>query len=525
MKTSLPSVQVLALGGLSVCVAVAASCATSGNNSAGVGGSSATGAGATPSATGAGGGADCTGCVTTANCGAGRDCAQFAGDTYCAADCTAGQACPTSYACTPVNTAEGKAVSVCVPVTNTCGGSGNTTGAGGSPSGAGASTTTTTTGTSTTTSTSGGGTCSHSPCSAGARLTNGCEACVTTVCAGDSYCCDTSWDASCVTEASSACDCAGGSTSSSSSTSSTSSTSSSTSSSSGSVGTVGPTGGTLGSLSFAIVGDTRPANEDDPSGYPTAIITKIWQDVEAASPRPAFAVSTGDYMFASPSHTPGTQATQMGYYLTARAAFSNIQFPAMGNHECDGATADNCYACGSACTKVGGTCVSNVCQTPNYGIFLGKMLTPIGQSLPYYTINVNGTGNAWTSKFVFVACNAWSPTQASWLAAQLSTPTTYTFVVRHEGTTATTAPCLSGTGTNNADTLMGQHPYTLLIAGHTHTYAYYASERQVIVGNGGAPLSGSVDYGYVIARQSGSSIVFTSYDYQTNAVVQTFTVN
>lgn len=97
--------------------------------------------------------------------------------------------------------------------------------------------------------------------------------------------------------------------------------------------------------------------------------------------------------------------------------------------------------------------------------------------------------------------------------------------MRHEGTTATTAPCLSGTGANNADTIISQHPYTLLIAGHTHTYAYYAGEKQVIVGNGGAPLSGSIDYGYVIARQQANgSIVFTEYDYATNAVSSTFTV-
>jgi hypothetical protein len=212
--------------------------------------------------------------------------------------------------------------------------------------------------------------------------------------------------------------------------------------------------------------------------------------------------------------------------MTARNQFSNFMFPTMGNHECDGATQDNCYACGSACSNVGGTCMSNVCVTPNGVEWANAMLKPINQVVtqPYYTINVNGTGNAWTSKFVFVACNAWSSAQATWLASQLSTPTTYTFVVRHEGTTATTAPCLSGTGSMNADTIISQHPYTLLIAGHTHTYAYYSSEKQVIVGNGGAPLTSSVDYGYVIARQSGTSIVFTEYDYATNTATGSFTV-
>jgi len=212
--------------------------------------------------------------------------------------------------------------------------------------------------------------------------------------------------------------------------------------------------------------------------------------------------------------------------MTARAAFSNIMFPTMGNHECDGATADNCYACGSACSNVGGSCIGGVCETPNQTIWASNMLAPINQTLPYYTININGTGNAWTAKFVFVACNAWSPTQATWLANQLSTSTTFTFIVRHEGSDAPTAPCLSGTGSNNADTIITQHPYTLLIAGHTHTYEHLGSNtpNQVIVGNGGAPLSGSINYGYVIAQQSGTSITFTDYDYSTNAAVSSFTV-
>jgi len=46
------------------------------------------------------------------------------------------------------------------------------------------------------------GSCSHSPCTAGTKLTNNCDsakaACVAKVCAYDSYCCGTSWDSVCV---------------------------------------------------------------------------------------------------------------------------------------------------------------------------------------------------------------------------------------------------------------------------------------------------------------------------------------
>src|SRR5450432_2735309 len=58
-----------------------------------------------------------------------------------------------------------------------------------------------------------------------------------------------------------------------------------------------------GDLLFAIVGDTRPPSPDDTSGYPTAIITKIYQDIEAENPKIPFAISTGDYMFSYSAST------------------------------------------------------------------------------------------------------------------------------------------------------------------------------------------------------------------------------
>jgi hypothetical protein len=281
-----------------------------------------------------------------------------------------------------------------------------------------------------------------------------------------------------------------------------------TSSSSNTGSVTGTTGGMLDTLSFAIVGDTRPPNEDDTAGYPTAIITKIWQDVEAASPRPAFAVTTGDYMFANT--TGNQQDPQLKLYLGARAAFSGVTFPAMGNHECTGATASNC-----------GTGNTNGLTT-NYTVFLSEMLKPLGLTLPYYTVNVSSTTpGAWTAKIVYIAANAWDATQSSWLDGELAKPTTYTFVVRHESSETSGV-----TGVTDSDPIIAKYPYTLKIVGHSHTYQYRQSSREVIVGNGGAPLTGGVNYGYVIAQQRASdgAIVFQSYDYMSNAVVQTFAV-
>jgi hypothetical protein len=51
----------------------------------------------------------------------------------------------------------------------------------------------------------GGGGCAHAICSTGAKLTSGCDACVTKICAEDSYCCGTKWDSICVGEVASVC--------------------------------------------------------------------------------------------------------------------------------------------------------------------------------------------------------------------------------------------------------------------------------------------------------------------------------
>ena len=265
-------------------------------------------------------------------------------------------------------------------------------------------------------------------------------------------------------------------------------------------------GGAISDLRFAIVGDTRPAAPDDITNYPTAIITKIWQDVEAESPHPQFAISTGDYMFAS-TNKP-TQQPQLNLYMQARSSFTGLQYPAMGNHECTGATASNCGA--GARDGV----------TANMTDFISTMLQPIGVSTPYYAEHFAATDGTWTAKLVVVACNAWNSTQSSWLTTALAEQTTYTFVVRHEGNDALwETPCMA------SEAIINAHPLTLLIVGHTHTYRHYSSDREIIVGNGGAPLTSGTNYGYVIvARNASGTLTVTAYDYMTHTVLDTFTI-
>jgi len=264
--------------------------------------------------------------------------------------------------------------------------------------------------------------------------------------------------------------------------------------------------GFVSDLHFAIVGDTRPPSVDDTSNYPTAIITKIWQDVEATSPHPQFAIATGDYMFAS---TSGSSAQdQLNLYMTARAAYSGPMYAAMGNHECTGATDSNCSSS----------------STANYSAFMSTMMQPLGITKPYYSEQITAPDNSWTAKIVVIACNAWSSTQSSWLDSELAKTTTYTFVVRHEGndsfSSSPVPPCSA------SESIIAAHPLTLLIVGHTHKYAHYASDKEVVVGNGGAPLTNTTNYGYVVVtRNASGTLTATARDYMTNAPLDSFTVS
>lgn len=256
-----------------------------------------------------------------------------------------------------------------------------------------------------------------------------------------------------------------------------------------------PPAGARERLRFAIVGDTRPASLDDTAGYPTAVIDAIFSDIAALDPPPGFVTGTGDYVFASPDGNEA--AAQLDLYLEARARFPGTFLPAMGNHECTGATASNC----GLGNKDG--------ITRSYTAFLERMVHPLHEVAPYYAVELAATDRSWTSKVVVVAANAWDATQASWLDAALSVPTTYTFVVRHEPLEATAAP-----GTLPSELIIEQHPLTLEICGHTHSYAHH--RNRVVMGNGGAPLTGAKGFGYGLVQQrADGAILVDEVDYQT----------
>jgi hypothetical protein len=265
--------------------------------------------GASPSNAGgdASASATCPPCVTDQDCSGGV-CAQLGSDSFCAPTCPSGNECAAGRQCQPVSSITGDQVNACVSSTGDCAATATDVDSGAAPS--------TCPGLASPTMTAPCTSCKSKP---------GCQ---TNGCYGGWWC----------NVATSRCQspptsCGGGS--------------------GGGAGgpfdggapvtsTIGATGGTSSRLYFGVVGDTRPAAIDDTAAYPTAIIDKIYTDMQGLTPRPAFVVSTGDYMFAS---TSGAQSSpQLDLYLGARAKYSGTTFAAMGNHECTGATASNCGA-------------------------------------------------------------------------------------------------------------------------------------------------------------------------------------
>ncbi len=419
----------------------------------------------------------CTSCVIDSDCRSGV-CAQLGGDSYCAMTCTSASQCSSGEQCDSVTTISGDQATACVDEqSTTCGLNPNQQPP---PSDDGGTTSNTCPGFADPTTSAG--------CTSCTQGSNGCQP---NGCYGGWWC-NTNTD-KCQSSAPTNCGSNdagppptfdGGVTS-----------------------NIGVNGGTESAIYFAVVGDTRPANEDDTTNYPTAIIDTIFSDIQAVSPAIPFVVSTGDYQFSNPT---GTQASaQLAKYAAAKGSYTGLQFPAMGNHECTGYTASNC----------GSGNVDGI--TKNYTAFVTTLLGPIQKTSPYYSINVNSPTNAWTAKFVFVAANAWDSTQSSWLTTTLAQSTTYTFIMRHESASANTAP-----GVTPAEAIMAKYPYTLSIVGHSHEYYHSSGSREVVVGNGGAPISTNQDYGYAIVRQlSNGNIQVDMYDYKTNAVDSNFEFN
>jgi hypothetical protein len=269
---------------------------------------------------------------------------------------------------------------------------------------------------------------------------------------------------------------------------------------------------TMSNLVFGAFGDVRPNNPNDTAGYPDAVLSAIFSGLTSLGV--TFTVDAGDHCFQSSTSSGSYCHTQfVSHFMADMAAhYSGTLLPTMGNHE----------GCGASAATTGN------CTTWTSGLvhdYLVDIVQPTtGQSAsPYYSLLAHG---AWgTAKFVFVAANAWTSAQNTWLTSTLNVPTTYTFVLRHEPSNDTRAP-----GVTPSESLYASHysagTLTLSVTGHTHLVqlpggtqpygdAYGATQAyETILGNAGAPLDAGPYYGFAVftRRASDGAVVAQAYE-------------
>lgn len=229
-----------------------------------------------------------------------------------------------------------------------------------------------------------------------------------------------------------------------------------------------------GGLRFAVFGDTRPASPAAGSPYPTAVVEAVFRAIDRQAVQ--FVVVSGDYIYVSGTD-PARAGQQMDLFLAARRQLSS-RVPVhylLGNHE-----------------------------SRNIRTFQQKL------SRNYYWSFTEGD-----AKFIAIANDAWSGSQAAWLEDQLDAPSRYTFVFRHQYWYAH-----GTTHEREIRPIVMRHPYTLFISGHDHSYRHKTAvvrgdRRDVVAGNGGAPFDETWSnpwYGYLIVGQQGDGrIQATAY--------------
>jgi hypothetical protein len=268
----------------------------------------------------------------------------------------------------------------------------------------------------------------------------------------------------------------------------------------------------MNNLVFGLFADVRPANPNDTASYPDAILSSIFSGLQAQGL--SLVVDAGDHCFQSSTSSGSYCHDQfVNHFMADRSAnYTGTLIPTLGNHE----------ACGQDAATTGN------CTTWTSGLihdYLVDIVQPsTGQSAyPYYSVVLYG---AWgTAKLVNVAANAWTSAQNTWLTNTLNVATTYTFVIRHEPSNATTAP-----GVTPSESLFASHytsgTLTLSLTGHTHlvqlpggTKPYgdsYGSTQayEIIMGNAGAPLDAGPYYGYGVLtrRASDGAVVIQAYE-------------
>lgn len=278
--------------------------------------------------------------------------------------------------------------------------------------------------------------------------------------------------------------------------------SSGTTGSTGTAGSSGSTSGTTGAITrntpldgltvdamhFAVLGDCRPADYVNDAAqvasvYPTSIIKQIFGEIAGRDPQ--FALFSGDVVYTFNPPDGSSAAAQIDQFLQGRNLLDRPFAPALGNHE----------------------------DTDGVDVTVWKQ--KFNQPLIYYGFTVHtAQGDA---RFTVADDTYWDSSQLDWIAGELASSARYHIVLKHQ-------PTNSRDNDEAAfNTIISQHPPTLILAGHSHTYDR-PKTNELVLGTAGAPLVQGAQYGYAMVDQlSSGKLQVTVYSAASDAVLHQWT--
>ena len=236
------------------------------------------------------------------------------------------------------------------------------------------------------------------------------------------------------------------------------------------------------------------------------IIDAIFTDVAALSPMPSFVVSTGDYQFAS---TTGSRAGAAARPLRRGrgAKYPGALFPAMGNHECTGADRLELRY------RQRGRHHHELHDVP---VEAPRAHRPDLAVLRHQHQRLRRLVDREVRLHRRERLGRRARRRGSTRRSASPRPTRSSFATRRP-----TRPRRRGSPRREA--IIAKHPYTLEHRRATRTRTGTSRPKEVLFGNGGAPLSGSGNYGYgIFSQQSDGTIAVDAIDYATGLADGTF---
>jgi len=245
---------------------------------------------------------------------------------------------------------------------------------------------------------------------------------------------------------------------------------------------------TLDALHFAVLGDCRPATDQNnaaqaAAAYPTAIIKKIFGQIAARDPQ--FALFSGDVVYTYNPPDSSSAAAQIDQFLQGRNLLDRPFVPALGNHE------------------------------DTDGINLPVWKQKFNQPLVYYGFTIHTPHG--DVRFTVADDTYWNDQQLDWIDSELSSSARYHILLKHQPSDS------RDNDETRFKSIISQHRPTLILTGHSHTYDR-PHTNELVLGTAGAPLVQGAQYGYAMVDQLASGdFQVTVYSSSSNAVIHQWT--